>query len=249
MTNKDTTHFGYQSVDAEDKEKHVADVFDSAAIDYDIMNDVMTGGFHRLWKRFTVELSGVHEGHSVLDLAGGTGDLSFRFSRLVGPEGRVVLADINNPMLRMGQYRSLSIDYGSNISFVQANAENIPFASNSFDCIVIGFGWRNVTNKQKALDSIIDSLKPGGRLLVLEFSKPEGKWLNKIYDAYSFKILPKLGQLMVGEQQYYRYTAESIRLHPDQKTVKRMMQKAGFRMVQYHNLSGGVVAVHRGFKG
>ena len=248
MTNNDTTHFGFQSVDTQDKEQHVADVFESVATEYDMMNDVMTGGLHRLWKRFTIELSGARQGQCVLDLAGGTGDLSHRFARLVGPKGNVVLADINGPMLQVGRRRSQSSVKDSEISFIQANAENLPFASNSFDCIVISFGLRDVTNKQKTLDSMLRVLKPGGRLLDLEFSKPEGKWLNKIVDAYSFKVLPKLGQFMVGEEDYFRYTTESIRVHPDQKTIARMMKKTGFTIVQYHNLSGGIVAVHRGYK-
>lgn len=248
MKNNKTTHLGYQSVLVEDKEQRVATVFESIATQYDFMNDVMTGGLHRLWKRFAVESSGVSKGQSVLDLAGGTGDLSRRLSRLVGPEGNVVLADINNAMLQVGIDRLIGNDQEGHVSFVQANAENLPFLDNTFDCIIMAFGLRNLTDKQRALDSITRALKPGGRLLVLEFSKPKGKWLNTIYDTYSFKVLPILGELMAGDQIFYRYLAESIRMHPDQKTVKGMMQKAGFRRVQYYDLSGGIVALHRGFK-
>jgi len=248
MKANDTTHFGYQSVTTQEKEQRVAEVFKSVATRYDVMNDIMTGGLHRLWKRFTIEISGVRKGHKVLDLAGGTGDLAMRYARFVGPEGEVVLADINESMLQVGRDRAIEAGFNDNITYIQANAEDLPFADNTFDCITIAFGLRDITDKQKALDSISRALKPGGRLLVLEFSKPKGKLLNKLYDTYSFKVMPTLGKLVAGNHKAYRYMAESIRMHPDQKTIKGMMQKASFRRVEFYNLSGGIVAVHRGFK-
>lgn len=244
----DTTHFGYKTVPAAEKVSLVANVFHSVAAKYDIMNDVMSLGIHRLWKRFTLDCSGVRPGQHVLDLAGGTGDIAALFSRRVGPSGKVVLADINESMLNVGRDKLRDLGLITNIEFVQANAEALPFADNSFDIISIGFGLRNVTDKAAALKSMFRVLKPGGRLLVLEFSKPEQQWLSKVYDMYSFKLLPAMGQLIANDKESYQYLAESIRMHPDQETLKTMMVEAGFAEVSYHNLTGGIVALHRGFK-
>lgn len=248
MTNKNTTHFGYQQVPVEEKAKKVADVFHSVANKYDVMNDLMSLGIHRIWKRFTIELSGVRKGQQVLDVAGGTGDLSRTFSRLVGPQGRVILSDINSSMLKVGRDRLLDQGISSNLDYVQANAECLPFADNSFDCITIAFGLRNVTDKDAALRSLTRVLKPGGRLLVLEFSKPSNPLFSKIYDAYSFSLLPVVGKLVTGDSDSYRYLAESIRMHPDQQTLKAMMEKAGLARCEYHNMTGGIVAIHKGIK-
>ncbi|WP_456407560.1 bifunctional demethylmenaquinone methyltransferase/2-methoxy-6-polyprenyl-1,4-benzoquinol methylase UbiE [Thiolapillus sp.] len=242
------THFGYKTVAAEEKADLVRGVFDSVASRYDLMNDLMSMGVHRLWKRFTVELSGVRAGQRVLDLASGTGDLADRFAGLVGPEGLVVMSDINANMLITGRDRMADKGHAGNLAFAQVNAEALPFPDNSFDCITIGFGLRNVTDKQKALNAMHQALKPGGRALVLEFSKPVVKPLEKIYDLYSFSLLPKIGKLVTQDEQSYRYLAESIRMHPDQETLRGMMEQAGFENCDYHNLTGGIVAVHRGFK-
>ncbi|MNG82985.1 Ubiquinone/menaquinone biosynthesis C-methyltransferase UbiE [compost metagenome] len=212
------------------------------------MNDLMSFGIHRIWKRFTIDCSGVRRGQRVLDLAGGTGDLAAKFSRMVGEQGQVVLADINDSMLKMGREKLRDHGIVGNISYVQANAEALPFPDNYFDCITISFGLRNVTDKDKALRSMFRVLKPGGRLLVLEFSKPLLEPLSKAYDAYSFHVLPKIGELVVKDPDSYRYLAESIRMHPDQETLKGMMAAAGFENVNYFNLTGGIVALHRGFK-
>ncbi|NKI19490.1 bifunctional demethylmenaquinone methyltransferase/2-methoxy-6-polyprenyl-1,4-benzoquinol methylase UbiE [Spongiibacter sp. KMU-166] len=244
----DKTHFGFKTVNRNDKVGMVAGVFHSVAGKYDLMNDLMSGGIHRLWKRFTIELSGVRYGNSVLDIAGGTGDLAGKFSRLVGPDGRVVLADINESMLRVGREKLTNQGVAGNIEYVQANAECLPFPDNSFDCITIAFGLRNVTDKDAALRSMLRVLKPGGRLLVLEFSKPTNEVVGKVYDRYSFDILPKMGKLVANDEESYRYLAESIRMHPDQETLKGMMEEAGFAEVRYHNMTAGVVAVHRGIK-
>jgi demethylmenaquinone methyltransferase/2-methoxy-6-polyprenyl-1,4-benzoquinol methylase len=248
MADDKTTHFGYKTVGSNDKVKMVAGVFHSVAAKYDLMNDLMSGGVHRLWKRFTIELSGVRSGNAVLDIAGGTGDLAAKFSRLVGPTGRVVLADINDSMLTVGREKLTNKGIVGNIEYVQANAECLPFPDNSFDCITIAFGLRNVTDKDAALRSMNRVLKPGGRLLVLEFSKPVNPVVAKLYDRYSFDILPKMGQLVANDEDSYRYLAESIRMHPDQETLKGMMTEAGFVDVRYHNMTAGVVAVHRGVK-
>lgn len=244
----DTTHFGYQTVDSNRKQGLVADVFHSVAAKYDVMNDLMSAGIHRVWKRFTIELSGVRRGHSVLDLAGGTGDLAAKFSKLVGPEGRVVLADINESMLRTGRDKLTDLGLAGNIEYAQVNAECLPFPDNSFDCISIAFGLRNVTDKDAALRSMLRVLKPGGRLLVLEFSKPQSELLSKAYDAYSFNVLPKIGKIVANDEDSYRYLAESIRMHPDQDTLKSMMEDAGFARCEYHNMTGGIVAIHKGLK-
>lgn len=245
---QETTHFGFQTVAKDKKVGMVAHVFHSVATKYDVMNDLMSFGIHRLWKRFTIDFSGVHHGQTVLDLAGGTGDLTAKFSRLVGENGRVVLADINDSMLKTGREKLRNIGIVGNVEYIQANAESLPFADNTFDCVTISFGLRNVTDKDKALRSIYRVLKPGGRLLVLEFSKPVIKPLSKIYDAYSFHVLPRIGELIANDSESYRYLAESIRMHPDQDTLKAMMQEAGFEKVDYYNLTAGIVALHRGYK-
>jgi len=245
---KQTTHFGFKDVALEEKQGMVAQVFDSVAVKYDLMNDLMSAGVHRLWKRFTIEKSAARAGHQILDLAGGTGDLAKLFSPIVGAKGQVVLADINDSMLKVGRDRLIDDGVVGNIDFAQVNAEALPFAGNSFDCITIAFGLRNVTDKQKALASMYRVLKPGGRLLVLEFSKPIHEWLNKIYDVYSFNLLPKIGQVITGDEDSYRYLAESIRMHPDQDSLKQMFEQAQFEDCDFFNLTGGIVALHRGFK-
>jgi len=244
----ETTHFGFKTVPTAEKQAKVAEVFHSVAAKYDLMNDLMSMGIHRLWKRFAITLSGVRRGQHVLDIAGGTGDLAKVFSREVGNTGHVVLSDINESMLNVGRDRLL--DAGcSNVDFVLANAETLaPFADESFDLITISFGLRNVTDKDAALRSMYRVLKPGGRLLILEFSKPVFEPLSKVYDLYSFTALPFLGKLITNDAESYRYLAESIRMHPDQRTLKQMMEAAGFQSCDYHNMTGGIVALHRGFK-
>lgn len=245
---EDTTHFGFEQVPVKDKVNKVTEVFNSVASKYDLMNDLMSFGIHRLWKRYTIEISGVRQGHRVLDIAGGTGDLAAKFSQMVGDQGCVVLADINASMLATGRRHLVDRGVVGNIQYVQANAECLPFPENYFDCITIAFGLRNVTFKERALSSMLSVLKPGGRLLVLEFSKPNVPAIAPIYDAYSFKILPLMGKLVAGDAKSYQYLAESIRMHPDQETLKKMMEDAGFGRCEYFNLSGGIVALHRGYK-
>lgn len=247
-TPKNTTDFGFQTVEKDDKIRLVTNVFNSVASKYDIMNDVMSFGIHRIWKRFTLDCSGIRPGQRVLDLAGGTGDFTAKFSRIVGEKGQVVLADINNAMLNIGRDKLRDMGIVGNVSYVQANAEELPFPDDYFDFITIGFGLRNVTDKNKALRSMFRVLKPGGRLLVLEFSKPIIKPLSKIYDLYSFYLLPKIGKIIANDEESYRYLAESIRMHPDQETLKEMMEEAGFEQTKYFNLTGGIVALHRGYK-
>ncbi len=248
MSEKDSTHFGFREVEKEAKASMVAEVFHSVASRYDLMNDLMSAGIHRIWKRFTIELSGVRKGNSVLDIAGGTGDLAARFAAIVGSEGSVVLADINESMLKVGRDKLLDCGHNGNVEFVQADAQYLPFPDDSFDCITIAFGLRNVTDKDQALRSMLRVLKPGGRLLVLEFSKPLNPLLSKAYDAYSFKVLPVMGRLVANDSDSYQYLAESIRVHPDQETLKEMMEDAGFSRCEYHNMTGGVVALHKGIK-
>jgi demethylmenaquinone methyltransferase/2-methoxy-6-polyprenyl-1,4-benzoquinol methylase len=248
MTDKHTTDFGYQQVPPGEKADRVREVFDSVASRYDLMNDLMSLGIHRLWKRMAVELAGVRPGQKVLDLASGSGDLAARFAGLVGPDGLVVLSDINAAMLEQGRTRMADRGLAGNVEYAQLNAETIPFPDNSFDCISIGFGLRNVTDKQQALHAMYQALKPGGRALILEFSQPRNKPLKAAYDLYSFQLLPLMGRLVARDADSYRYLAESIRMHPDQETLKAMMEQAGFERCDYHNLSGGIVAVHRGFK-
>jgi len=244
----DTTDFGYTRVDRAAKASLVRGVFDSVASRYDLMNDLMSGGVHRLWKRFTIELSAARPGQTILDIAGGTGDLAAKFSRLVGNEGKVILADINAAMLEVGRDRLIDKGAIGNIEVVQADAQALPFKDNSVDCITIAFGLRNVTDKDMALRSMLRVLRPGGRLLVLEFSKPTSAWLGKVYDQYSFQLLPVMGRLIAQDADSYRYLAESIRKHPDQDTLRGMMDEAGFVDCRYHNMTGGIVAVHQGFK-
>lgn len=245
---QEKTHFGYETVDKSEKAGRVGQVFDSVASKYDVMNDLMSFGVHRVWKHFTIEQSGVRAGNAVLDLAGGTGDLAAKFSRRVGPDGLVVLADINESMLNVGRDRMLDRGIVGNIQYSLADAEQLPYADNTFDCITIAFGLRNVTNKDKALESMYRVLKPGGRLLVLEFSKPVLPLLAKAYDAYSFTALPVIGKLVANDADSYRYLAESIRMHPDQNELKQMMGNAGFEKTDYFNMTGGVVALHKGWK-
>ena len=244
----DVTHFGFRNVPKSQKAGQVAQVFHSVAGKYDLMNDLMSMGIHRLWKRFTIELSGVRPGHQVLDIAGGTGDLTMKFSDLVGPSGKVVLADINASMLQVGRSRLTDRGYAGNIEYVQADAEHLPFPDNSFQAVSIAFGLRNVTDKDQALRDMARVLKPGGKLMVLEFSKPVNGLLSKAYDQYSFRLLPQMGRLVANDADSYRYLAESIRMHPDQETLKGMMETAGLERVEYTNLTGGIVALHRGIK-
>lgn len=242
-----TTHFGYKEVPVEKKAEKVAEVFHSVAHKYDIMNDLMSMGIHRAWKIFTLNQAGARPGMRVLDLAGGTGDLAMKFAGQVGSTGEVVLADINSSMLEEGRRRLIDKGIIGNVRFAQVNAEALPFPDDSFDIITIAFGLRNVTDKDKALRSMRRVLKPGGKLLVLEFSKPISNTFSKIYDLYSFTALPLMGKLITGDAESYRYLAESIRMHPDQETLKQMMCDAGFERCDYHNLSGGVVALHTGY--
>mgnify|MGYP006135021367 FL=1 len=248
MTDNKTTHFGFKKVPVEDKAAKVADVFDSVASKYDLMNDLMSLGIHRLWKRYAIDLSGVRAGQLVLDVAGGTGDLTAKFSKLVGEEGKVVLVDINESMLKIGRNKLINAGCSNQILCTLGDAQYLPFPENTFDCITIAFGLRNVTNKDMALRSMYRILKPGGRLLILEFSKPSNPLLKKAYDFYSFSLLPKIGGLVANDSQSYQYLAESIRMHPDQSTLKAMLKKANFVDVEYYNMTGGIVALHRGFK-
>ena len=252
MHDQSSTHFGYESIPTDQKNHRVGEVFHSVAERYDVMNDLMSLGIHRLWKKIAVELCGVRPGHQVLDLAGGTGDLAFKFAQRVSEHskpGMVTVADINASMLQVGRDRA--IDRGlmhAPLQYVQANAECLPFPSNSFDRITIAFGLRNVTTQANALSEMQRVLKPGGRAIILEFSKPQGALLNRLYDTYSFGVLPKLGEWVARDADSYRYLAESIRMHPDQTTLADMMKTAGFDEVTYSNLTGGIVAIHRGDK-
>lgn len=243
----ETTHFGYQKVPVNEKHERVAEVFRSVATRYDIMNDLMSLGTHRLIKRFTIELSGLRQGNRVLDLAGGTGDLSIRFSPIVGKEGHVVLADINAAMLKVGRDRIVDRGLQSNITVAQSDAECLPFADNCFDCVCIAYGLRNVTRKERALESILRVLKPGGRLLVLEFSKPQNRFISKAYDAFS-ELWPIAGKAIVGDSESYRYLVESIRVHPDQEALLAMLDDAGFVDTRFHNVLNGISAIHVGVK-
>ena len=245
MTNNKTTHFGFKTVFEAEKQQKVGEVFHSVAQKYDVMNDVMSAGMHRVWKRFAVDTSGVKAGDKVLDIAGGSGDLSKLFSQKVGINGQVILTDINASMLAVGRDRM--IDAGLSVPAAQCNAEQLPFADNSFDCVIVAFGLRNMTHKDLALKEMRRVLKVGGRLLVLEFSKV---WqpLEKVYDAYSFKLLPFMGKLIAKDAESYEYLAESIRMHPDQETLKKMMLDAGFGKADYYNLTAGMVALHKGYK-
>jgi len=245
---QETVDFGYQQVPRADKAQRVRAVFDSVATRYDLMNDLMSGGAHRLWKQFTLSLTGLKVGGRALDVAGGTGDLSVGLARQVGQSGLVVLTDINAAMLNAGRDRLIDAGLVGNVRCAQANAECLPFADGSFDCVTIGFGLRNVTDKARALASMHRVLKVGGQLLVLEFSRPANATLASLYDSYSFRLLPLLGRAVAGDADSYRYLAESIRRHPDQETLLQMLRDAGLRECRYHNLFGGIVAVHRGYR-
>jgi demethylmenaquinone methyltransferase/2-methoxy-6-polyprenyl-1,4-benzoquinol methylase len=244
---KQTTHFGYESVPMQEKAGRVKDVFDAVASRYDIMNDLMSGGLHRLWKRFTVEQAAVHRGQTILDLAGGTGDLARVFAGQVGQSGQVVLADINAAMLQEGRRRLVDAGIAGNLSIAQVNAEALPFASDSFDAVTMAFGLRNFTYKDAALRSVFRVLTPGAKFLILYFSKPADAF-RPVYDTYSFKVLPFLGELVANDASSYQYLAESIRMHPDQDTLLTMMQDAGFERCRFHNLAMGIVALHVGYK-
>jgi demethylmenaquinone methyltransferase/2-methoxy-6-polyprenyl-1,4-benzoquinol methylase len=248
MSNPDRTDFGFEKVAWADKAERVRSVFASVAGKYDVMNDLMSLGVHRLWKRFALSLTGLKPGQQALDVAGGTGDLSVGMLRQVGKTGRVVLSDINANMLQVGRDRLLDLGLTGNIECLVADAEKLPFDDNSFDCVTIAFGLRNVTDKDAALRSMYRVLKPGGQLLVLEFSTPVAPGLKPLYDAYSFNVLPWLGQVIANDAASYRYLAESIRMHPNQETLLGLLQAAGFAQARYHNLSGGIVALHRGYK-
>lgn len=249
MSNSDRlVDFGFEKIARGEKAQRVRSVFASVASRYDVMNDVMSFGVHRLWKQFTLSLTGLRPGQRALDVAGGTGDLALGMLRQVGKQGSVVLSDINPNMLERGRDRLLDKGAAGNVECLVADAERLPFDDNSFDCVTIGFGLRNVTDKAAALDSMLRVLKPGGQLLILEFSRPVAPGLKPLYDAYSFKVLPLLGRFIAGDEASYRYLAESIRMHPDQETLLDMLRTAGYAQVRYHNLSGGIVALHRGYK-
>lgn len=242
------THFGFQEVNENDKQGLVGQVFKSVASNYDVMNDAMSLGVHRAWKWFTIAQSGVSYGDTVLDLAAGSGDLSLKFAKKVGEEGKVIVTDINEAMLAEGRKRLTDAGIASNVEYCLVNAEQLPFDDNSFDCISISFGLRNVTKKENALASMQRCLKPGGRALILEFSQPTNDLFRKAYDAYSFNVIPKLGEMIANDRDSYQYLVESIRQHPPQEELKQMMLDAGFDHVRYHNLTGGVVALHIGYK-
>lgn len=244
----DTTHFGYKDVPVDQKQNLVAEVFQSVAGRYDLMNDAMSFGAHRLWKWFAIGQSGVKAGDKVLDLAAGSGDLSLEFAKKVGSSGHVTMTDINAAMLEVGRKKLTNKGIVGNIDYAIVNAEELPYPDQHFDCISISFGLRNVTNKEQALTEMARCLKPGGRMIVLEFSKPTIDWLEKLYDVYSFNVIPKLGKWLANDSESYQYLVESIRKHPDQDTLKEMMLDAGFDEVKYHNLTGGVVALHIGMK-
>ncbi|THD11531.1 bifunctional demethylmenaquinone methyltransferase/2-methoxy-6-polyprenyl-1,4-benzoquinol methylase UbiE [Metallibacterium scheffleri] len=243
-----TTHFGFRDVPIAEKQHLVGQVFTSVARNYDLMNDLMSFGVHRLWKRFFVATSGVRAGDRVLDLAGGTGDIAALLLPVVGATGQIVIGDINAAMLRVGRDRLLDRGLLQGLAFQQMNAEALPFADASFDAVTIAFGLRNVTDKDAALREMRRVLKPGGRALVLEFSRVTQDWLRPLYDLHSFKVLPRLGRLFAHDADSYQYLAESIRKHPDQATLKAMMENAGLESVSVHNLSAGIVAIHRGYK-
>ncbi len=243
-----TTHFGFKDVPVNEKARHVADVFHSVASRYDLMNDLMSGGMHRLWKRFAISQTGLRTGQQALDVAGGTGDLTMKMLKQVGSTGRVTLSDINDSMLREGRDRLLDRGLVQGVDYALADAEHLPFMDNSFDAVTIAFGLRNVTDKQQALNEMTRVLRPGGCLLVLEFSKVVIPVLQRIYDKYSFEMIPWIGERVTGDRDSYQYLVESIRKHPDQSTLLDMFKQAGLDLCRYHNLTGGVVALHKGYK-
>jgi demethylmenaquinone methyltransferase/2-methoxy-6-polyprenyl-1,4-benzoquinol methylase len=246
-TSENDTHFGYKTVLADDKAGLVRGVFDSVAENYDVMNDLMSAGLHRLWKRFTIDQAAIKRGDVVLDLAGGTGDLAREFSRKVGREGHVILADINAAMLQQGRRNLIDAGIAGNVAIAQVDAQALPFEKGTFDCITMAFGLRNVTDKDAALASMLRVLKPGGKAMILEFSEPN-EAVKPAYDLYSFKVLPTLGKLVADDADSYQYLAESIRMHPNQETLKSMMESAGFERCRYHNLAAGIVALHIGYR-
>ena len=246
MSSEKTTHFGFETVEWDEKEQKVAAVFNAVAQNYDFMNDIMSLGIHRLWKRLTVELAQVRNTHTILDLAGGSGDLSRLLCKSAKPY--VVLADINAEMLNLGRDRLIDQGAHANSAAILANAENLPFANNSFDCIIIGFGLRNFTDKTKALKSALRTCKPGGKIMILEFSTPKLPYLKPIYELYLLKILPKLGEFFAHDATSYRYLAESISVHPSQDELKSLIERAGFEDCYYYNFSGGIVALHIAYK-
>lgn len=248
MTSKEQTHFGFTDIDEDKKTARVGQVFSSVSNRYDLMNDLMSFGTHRIWKKFTAFKSGLRTGQSVLDVAAGTGDMSLRFSSIVGESGRVVMTDINQKMLQIGYERLIDAGLGSNIDLLIANAEDLPLAEKQFDCVCIAFGLRNVTRIPKALTSMRSMLRPGGRLIILEFSHPKSSLLSTAYDAFSFKLIPSLGEIVTGDRASYKYLVESIRRHPDQDSLSKLMQESGLEDVTYYNLSGGIVALHVGFR-
>ena len=245
--NDNTTHFGFKTVSTDEKASMVRGVFDSVASRYDLMNDLMSAGLHRLWKRFTIDQAALKPGNIVLDLAGGTGDLSREFARKVGKDGHVILADINAAMLQQGRRRLIDAGISGNVTIAQVDAQNLPFEDSTFDCITMAFGLRNVTDTDAALASMLRVLKPGGKAMILEFSKPN-EAIKPAYDLYSFKVLPTLGNLIADDPDSYQYLAESIRMHPNQETLKSMMESVGFERCRYHNMAAGIVALHIGYR-
>ena len=248
MTDQTTTDFGFEQVTPKEKTRRVANVFSSVADEYDLMNDIMSFGVHRLWKRYAIHLCKIRKNYQVLDLAAGTGDLARLIYEKLGDDGAVTVCDINHDMLQRGQDRFIDQGVISGVGFVQADAEWLPFKDNSFDCITIGFGLRNVTNKEAALHSMYDKLKFGSKVLILEFSRVVIPFLEKLYHQYSLKFIPLFGKAVANDADSYRYLVESIRVHPDQKALSKIMEHVGFESVQYYNLSGGIVAIHQGYK-
>jgi demethylmenaquinone methyltransferase/2-methoxy-6-polyprenyl-1,4-benzoquinol methylase len=248
VTENQSTDFGFERVEPQEKTRRVGEVFSSIASRYDLMNDLMSMGIHRAWKRYAIHIAQIKPGAHILDVAGGTGDMSALFNSAAGEQGMVIVSDINNAMLSEGRDRLIDRGVVNGLQYVQANAEALPFARNSFDCICIAFGLRNVTNKDVALRSMFENVKYGGSVVILEFSKVVLPLLAKLYEMYSFHFIPRLGQMIAGDKDSYRYLVESISMHPDQETLKEMMEKAGFSRVDYYNLTGGIVAVHKGYK-
>ena len=247
-TREDSTHFGFSTVSESEKNRLVSEVFSSVSNRYDLMNDLMSFGIHRIWKRLAIAYGGIRHGSQVLDVAGGTGDMSLAIAKKLGDQGRIVLTDINDSMLRLGQDRLVDHGFLDKLLCVQCDAENLVFEEDSFDCVMISFGLRNVTRMDRALASMFRVTRVGGRLVILEFSKPVIPLLEKIYDRYSFEVIPRLGEMVAGDRQSYQYLVESIRKHPDQEKLADMMADAGFERIQYHNLTGGIVALHIGWK-